>query len=148
MVNSIHVKRKRNIFIFVLNHERSSDQTEADQTASLVYEWIVDHGVKESLLAIGGDSTNVNTGCWGGAIQFLEKKIGSKLIWLICALHTNELPLRHLMKELDGPTTSNNKFSGPIGKLITSKVTSLKVKNSIPKLDVEINMIDLDKKKD
>ena len=73
MVNSIHVKRKRNIFIFVLNHERSSDQTEADQTASLVYEWIVDHGVKESLLAIGGDSTNVNTGCWGGAIQFLEK---------------------------------------------------------------------------
>ena len=52
------------------------------------------------------------------------------------------------MKELDGPTTSNNKFSGPIGKLITTKVTSLKVKNSIPKLDVEINMIDLDKEKD
>ena len=36
----------------------------------------------------------------------------------------------------------------PIGKIITSKVTSLKVKNSIPKLDVEINLIDLDEKKD
>ena len=56
------------------SNERSSDQTAADQTASLMYEWIVDHGIKDSLLAIGGDSTNVNTGCWGGAIQFLEKK--------------------------------------------------------------------------
>ena len=52
------------------------------------------------------------------------------------------------MTELDGPTTSNNKFSGPIGKLITTKVTSLKVKKTIPKLDIEINMIDLDKNKD
>ena len=54
-------------------NERSSDQTAADQTASLMYEWIVDLGIKDSLLAIGGDSTNVNTGCWGVAIQFLEK---------------------------------------------------------------------------
>ena len=44
-------------------NDRSSDQTAADQTASLMYEWIVDHGIKDSLLAIGGDSTNVNTGC-------------------------------------------------------------------------------------
>lgn len=111
-----------------------------------MYEWVTDYGIKESLLAIGGDSTNVNTGWKGGAIQFLENKMERKLIWLICALHTNELPLRHLMIDLDGPTVSNNKFSGPIGKLITSKVTSLKVKDSIPKLDVEINLIKLDPK--
>ena len=106
-----------------------------------MYKWVVDHGIQEYLLAIGGDSTNVNTGWKGGAIQFLEEKIGRKLIWLICALHTNELPLRHLMIDLDGQTSSNNKFSGPIGRLITSKVTSLKVKDSIPKQDVEINLI-------
>ena len=50
------------------------------------------------------------------------------------------------MIDLDGPTSSNNKFSGPIGRLITSKVTSLKVKDSIPKLDVEINLLTLDSK--
>ena len=50
------------------------------------------------------------------------------------------------MIDLDGPTSSNNKFSGPIGRLITSKVTSLKVKDSIPKLDVEIDLIVLDSK--
>ena len=79
-----------------------------------MYEWVTDYGIKESLLAIGGDSMNVNTGWKGGAIQFLENKMERKLIWLICALHTNELPLRHLMIDLDGPTVSNNKFSGPI----------------------------------
>ena len=67
---------------------------------------------------MGGDSTNVNTGWKGGAIHFLELKLNKKLIWLICALHTNELPLRHLMINLDGKTVSDNKFGGPIGKLV------------------------------
>ena len=33
----------------------------------------------------------------GGVIQYLEKKLGVKLIWIIYALHTNELPLRDLI---------------------------------------------------
>lgn len=115
----------------------------AEQIATLLYEWIVDHGLDVSLLAVGGDSTNVNTGWKGGTIHFLEKKLGRKLIWLICALHTNELPLRHLVIDLDGKTISDNKFLGPIGKLL-SNVTSLKVKDKIPKLDVEIELIELD----
>ena len=40
-------------------------------------------------------------------------------------LHTNELPLRHLIANLDGPTNSKNGFKGPIGKLL-SKVNKLK----------------------
>ena len=127
------------------SEERDESQKAAEQIASLIYEWINDNGIKDSLLAIGGDSTNVNTGWKGGAIQFLENKMGRKLIWLICALHTNELPLRHLMIKLDGKTTSGNKFSGPIGKLITSNVRLLKVKESIPKVGVEIGLIELDK---
>ena len=80
-----------------------------------------------SLIAIGADSTNVNTGWIGGVIPFLENKLERKLIWLVCALHTNELPLRHLMIQLDGKTKSNNTFSGPIGKII-DKVTNSKCK--------------------
>ena len=38
--------------------------------------------------------------------------------WLICALHTNELLLRHLLVELDGKTLSNNKWSGELGKML------------------------------
>lgn len=53
-------------------------------------------------------------------MRSLEILIGRKLVWLVCILHTNELPLRHLINKLDGPTLSNNLFSGPIGKLLPS----------------------------
>ena len=76
---------------------RAKDTTAAEQIAIAIYEWIRDNGIDNTLQAVGGDSTNVNTGWKGGAIHFLEAKLGRKLIWLICALHTNELPLRHLM---------------------------------------------------
>ena len=33
-------------------------------------------------------------------------------------LHVNELPLRHLIIDIDGPTTSSDGFTGPIGKLL------------------------------
>ena len=33
-------------------------------------------------------------------------------------MHTNELPLRHLIILLDGPTSSDNTFSGPLGKTL------------------------------
>ena len=39
-------------------------------------------------------------------------------MWIICFLHTNELPLCHLIITLDGPTTSDNTFSGPLGKAL------------------------------
>ena len=61
----------------------------------------------------------------GGLLTHLEKLIGRKCFWTICMLHTNELPLRHLIANLDGPTNSKNGFKGPIGKLL-SKVNKLK----------------------
>jgi len=36
--------------------------------------------------------------------------------WLVCQLHANELPLRHLVQHLDGATSGTRAFSGPIGK--------------------------------
>jgi len=71
------------------------------------------------LCAIGCDGTAVNTESRGGVILRLEKVINRPLQWLICQLHGNELPLRHLMEYLDGPTSGPGGFSGPIGKRLT-----------------------------
>lgn len=54
-----------------------------------------------------------------GVMTYLEKKIGRRLVWLVFDLNTGELPLRHLIQELDGPTTSHNKWSGPLGNKIS-----------------------------
>ena len=70
------------------------------------------HGVDKSIQALGGDSTNVNTGWESGVMQFVESKLNKRLNWLICALHTNELPLRHLIVELDGKPFQ--KVNGPV----------------------------------
>ena len=114
----------------------------ADHLATLIYDWIVEYGISKSLIAVGADSTNLNTGHKGGVIHFLENKLERRLIWLICALHTNELPLRHLMLTLDGKTTSNVAFSGPVGKIVHN-VTNFRVKDRIPKLNVKIELIEL-----
>ena len=58
-------------------------------------------GLGSSLLVVGCDSTNGNTGAAGGVIQFLEKAKGHPLQRFIYLLHTNELPLRHLFLKLD-----------------------------------------------
>ena len=34
-------------------------------------------------------------------IHRIDEKIGHRVMWLICLLHTNELPLRHLFTKLD-----------------------------------------------
>ena len=131
-----------------LNHltidpESRQNMTAAEHLAHEIFTWVEEKDLVESLLAIGGDSTNMNTGYKGGAIQFLEKRLNKRLIWLICALHTNELPLRHLLIELDGRTVGDNKFAGPIGKIIHS-ATELEVADEIPPVDVPINLLELD----
>ncbi|KAG0713532.1 hypothetical protein GWK47_016035 [Chionoecetes opilio] len=46
--------------------------------------------------------------------------LGRKLFWSICALHTNELPLRHLITSIDGPISSDTGFTGPVCSLLSS----------------------------
>ena len=72
----------------------------------------------ESLLAIGCDGTNVNTGTNGALIVLMEEYLGRPLHWFICMLHANELPIRHLFSNLDGKTSGPRCFTGPIGKLL------------------------------
>jgi hypothetical protein len=100
--------------------EDATDEIPAPkQTALCLNDWVGRHGVDKTLVAIGGDSTNVNTGIDGGTFQFLEQLLDRNLIWLVCGLHLNELPLRHLITGLDGKTCSDTWF--------TSEVFSLKV---------------------
>ena len=66
----------------------------------------------------GCHSTNLNIGSVDGIVRFIEMKLIRKLNWLVSALHTNELPLRHLISALDGKTWSSNKPTSPIGKLL------------------------------
>jgi hypothetical protein len=70
--------------------------------------------------AVGCDGTNVNTGKKGGVITMLENKIGRPLQWLVCQLHANELPLRHLLEHVDGPTSGPTAFCGAIGKALAT----------------------------
>ena len=73
-----------------------------------------------SVLAIGADGTNVNTGLNNGLIRLLELHMGRPAQWLICMFHLNELPLRHLLVHLDGTTSGPNAFCGVIGKRLKS----------------------------
>ena len=77
--------------------------------ANNLVEWIFQYGVDKSIQALGSDSTNANTGWEVCVIQFVESILNKRLNWLICALHTNELPLRHRIVEFDGKTFLNSK---------------------------------------
>ena len=107
----------------------------AEQIAITLVEWMVKHGVDTTLQFIGGDSTNVNSGIWGGVFQYVEKMLDRPLNWIVCGLHLNELPLRHLMIDLDGPTTSASGFTGPIGKAIMN-ATDLPIKTNFKKISI------------
>ena len=98
---------------------------DAKTIADEMWAWFTEHGIAASLMVIGGDSTNLMTGYKGGIIHFLEEKIGHRLLIVVCKLHTNELPLRHLIKSRDIPTLSNNRFGGKIGELICGEVEKL-----------------------
>ena len=72
----------------------------------------------KQIVAIGCDSTAVNTGIKGGVVRLLEKSFKKSIQWFIRLLRINELPLRHLLGYLDGPTTGPRAFSGTIGKAL------------------------------
>ena len=90
-----------------------------------IWDFVVENGYEEDLEVVGGDSTVTNTGHKGGIINLIEKKKGQRLLIVICQLHVNELPLRHLIRARDIPTLSNNKFGGPIGELIGGDIEKM-----------------------
>ena len=98
----------------------------AKQIAIRIVKWLAENNALQTLQAIGGDSTNVNTGWEGGVVAWVEKLLGQWLIWVVCGLHINELHQRSLNENLDGPTSSDTGFSGPLGKAL-EKVSTLEL---------------------
>lgn len=70
----------------------------------------------EDIVVIGCDGTAVNTGIKGGIIRLIEEHLKKPLQWVVCLLHSNELPLRHLIQGIDGKTSGPAGFNGVIGK--------------------------------
>jgi len=94
------------------------------KVAQQMYGILEERDSLDSVNFLGGDSTNPNTGWKGGSHAHLEMMLKRRLFWAICQLHTNELPLRHLIAALDGPTSSDKGFSGPVCSLL-SKVNEM-----------------------
>jgi len=120
-------------YLFHFTPTTGPKEKPAHNIAQHIFDWLQKNSMTQSLLAVGCDSTNLNTGYAGGVIQFLEKKLQRRLNWLICQLHTNELPLRHLVSHLDGRTVSNNCWSGVLGNNLND-VTSLPTNDYFPKI--------------
>ena len=78
-------------------------------------------------------------------MHWVEVKLSCRLIWLVCVLHTNELPLRHLITALDGKTLSNNMWTGNIGKMLNT-ATELEIDPSFTKLSIGEPLISLSDK--
>ena len=106
---------------------------------------MVEHGVDKTVAVLGGDSTNEMSGKSGGSLTWVEKLLGRKTFWVICCLHTNELPLRHLIESLDGKTTSKDGFSWRIGKML-SRVNTMSRKSSFEAITGTEELIELPEK--
>ena len=98
----------------------------AQTIADCIINFIAEKNSMDLLKVISCDGTNTNVGAEGGIKHIIEMKLGRPLHWFICLLHANELPLRHLITELDGPTSGANTFTGPIGKSL-SRVKDMSV---------------------
>lgn len=101
--------------------------TKAKIVCDKMFKFFNDNGISlENLKAIGCDGTPLNTGPRGGIIRFLEIQMKRAMQWMVCMIHCNELPLRHLIITVDGTSKSPTEFKGPIGKKLSS-VENLKI---------------------
>ena len=107
-------------YLFHFVPEESDFKKLAEIITDHLVKWLKERSLHLTLQVIGCDSTNVNIGRVGGVLQWIEKKLSMKLIWVLCDLHTGELGLRRLIKFLDGSTQSNNQWSGPLGTMLNN----------------------------
>ncbi|GBM73318.1 hypothetical protein AVEN_246381-1 [Araneus ventricosus] len=95
----------------------------------------------QNLSVIGCDGTNVIKGWKGGVISLLETYVERPLQWNICMLYANELPLRHLILEMDGCTKGPYSYSGAIGLLLKDCEKAPVVK--FDQIDCTLRLLDL-----
>ncbi|CAH0391283.1 unnamed protein product [Bemisia tabaci] len=80
----------------------------------------------------------------------MEEVLLRALQWIICLLHFNELPLRHIIERIDGPYSGPKEFSGALGKQLSTCHTLPPVdfspveSSDFPEVDV--NLLSTDQK--
>ena len=100
---------------FYFSHVMPEDGT-GYKIATSVYSAIKDIALEQKLKIIGSDGTAVMTGKSKRFIASIKNLIGRPLQWVICLLHLNEFPLRHVFQNLDGITSGPDSLSRPIGR--------------------------------
>ena len=75
---------------------------------------LAENNSTDTLEAIVADGTAVNTGWKDGFISHVERDLNTTVLWLICMLHGNELPLRHPFSYCEGRlgTSGPDSFRG------------------------------------
>ena len=91
--------------------------------ATSVYSAIKDTALEQNLKIVESDGIAVMTSKSKGFIASLETLIGRPLQWVVCLLHLNEFPLRHVFQNLDGVTSGPDSFSSPIGRQLNGAVS-------------------------
>ena len=81
----------------------------------------------DTLQGVICDGSAVNTGRVSGVIKCVELFLERPLQSIVCLLHLNKLPFRHLFDAIDGKTTGPATFAGEIGKQIKNKVHQLQL---------------------
>src|SRR6218665_2185976 len=92
------------------SHTTPQSGSSKDITESLVASLKELNAKTQNIKVVGCDGTNVNTGHTAGVIRRLEESFEHLVQWLVCLLHANDLPLRHLFEALDGATTGPRGF--------------------------------------
>src|SRR6218665_799156 len=96
-----------------MGHISPTDDKAIHVTISkIIIQFLQEKNIIDPIEALACDGTNTNVGEESGINHLIEVhvSIGRALQWNVCLLHANELPLRHLIIELDGPTTGANTF--------------------------------------
>ena len=106
------------------DHITDDELKGAELEAKLILDFLSENGMADNLEILGCDSTRVNSGRTNGVMKRIENSLNRNLMRVLCALHTNELPLRHLFEAVDGKTSGKESWTGPIGKLL-AKVLEL-----------------------
>ena len=68
----------------------------AKQQAQSLHDWLIEHGIDQMVAVIFGDTIVSISGHKEGMLAHLESMLGRLCFVVVCCLHINELPLRHL----------------------------------------------------
>ncbi|GBO30613.1 hypothetical protein AVEN_100210-1 [Araneus ventricosus] len=103
-INEIHVACSSKV---------NSKNNESTNTISFcsnfsIYEYVTNALLDDfsNLIFLGFNGTVVNTGLFYDVIRRHELKLHRPIQWIICLLHFNELPLRHLFERKSSGSSS------------------------------------------